>query len=79
MGENRRRKLQMPRAKGYDEMSNEELREALQELKMLKMSAEGQNRSGNTHPGSGMMRQTRIAIARILTILRKRGIRASVS
>lgn len=58
-------------ASDFHQMSTAELQHYLQGLRVMKMSLQGLKESGR--PNSGALRQNRIAIARILTILRKRG------
>lgn len=68
--------LKVMHGKDYNEMSSIELRELLSKLRVEKMSIDGKNKSPmatpNAHP-SGQARQVRKSIARIMTILIKRG------
>jgi ribosomal protein L29 len=68
--------LKVPKAKEFDQMSSDELREMLSQLKLRKMAIDGSNKSPIAHPidhPSGEARQNRKSIARIMTILVKRG------
>jgi ribosomal protein L29 len=70
-----KRTLKVMKAKEFDEMSSDELRERLSELRRNKMSIDGKNKSPMATPAahpSGEARQTRKSIARIMTILVKR-------
>lgn len=68
--------LHVLKAKEYDQMSSDELREALTKLKQQKMVNDAKNQpmvlKKLEHP-SGETRQTKKSIARIMTILIKRG------
>jgi ribosomal protein L29 len=67
-------RLGMPRANDINQMSNAELREALSKLRVEYMGDKSNVERGGTSP-TGRMRETRRAIARILTVMNKRGIR----
>jgi len=60
------------KAKDFDQMSSVELREHLVKLRVEKMSTDGKIRKGDAGL-SGSIRNTKKAIARIMTILVKRG------
>jgi ribosomal protein L29 len=65
-------KTKITKAKEFDQMSSVELRETLWQLKMEKMSIEGKIAKGDAGLG-GSHSNTRKSIARIMTILVKRG------
>ena len=65
--------LNMPRNRDINEATNDELQTQLSDLRMSYMSDKGDTSRGGNPPG-GRMRQTRITIARILTVMRNRGI-----
>jgi ribosomal protein L29 len=69
------RKLGIPNNSELNEMTNEELQVELSGLRATRMH-DTADRERGANPVPGRMRQTRIAIARILTIMQKRGIRA---
>jgi ribosomal protein L29 len=66
--------LEMPRINDIGQMSNEELKNNLVALRGTNMTDRG-NVSRGAIPPVGRPRQTRVTIARILTIAQKRGIR----
>ena len=68
--------LKVTKAKELNEMSNDELRESLAKLKEEKISIESRNKNPAATPlahPSGQARQNRKTIARIMTVLVKRG------
>lgn len=67
-------RLGMPRIADIDQMSNIELRETLSKLRTEYMGDKSDVERGGTAP-TGRMRETRRTIARILTVMNKRGIR----
>jgi len=76
-----KRTLNVMHGKNLHEMTSIELRELLQKSKMEKMRIEGKNKSPMatplSHP-SGEARQNRKMIARIMTVLVKRGERCII-
>jgi ribosomal protein L29 len=66
--------LEMPRQKDLDQMSNEELQTTLAEARGTYMTDKADTTRGG-NPPVGRMRETRRIIARVLTIMQKRGIR----
>lgn len=76
-----KRTLNVMHGKNLHEMTSIELRELLQKSKMEKMRIEGKNKSPMatplSHP-SGEARQNRKMIARIMTVLVKRGERCVI-
>lgn len=70
--------LGLPRINDIGQMSPEELRTNLSELRRTIMKDKGDTSRGG-HPPTGEMRQVRITIARILTVMRKKGISPMVS
>ena len=73
-----RNKQNLLKAREYDQMSNDELKEHLKKLREAYISFQGRNQERSPKPleSTAVLRGTRISIARILTILNKRGIRA---
>ena len=65
------------KAKELDQMSSDELKELLKDLKFAQMSfrERGRQNTNSAKPltKSSTLKQTRIQIARVLTILQKRG------
>jgi ribosomal protein L29 len=68
--------LHVLHGKDYDQMSSDELRETLAKLRKQKMVNEAKNQpmviKKHEH-GTGEIKQTKKSIARVLTILVKRG------
>lgn len=65
--------LNLPRMEDLNGMSPEELQSTLAELRTTVMKDKGDTTRGG-NPPVGRPRQTRVTIARILTIMQKRGI-----
>lgn len=74
-GKASKRTTGLPNAQELDQMSSDELRTLKEKLSTQLMAYKGAHQSASPKPleNPGAMRQTRITIARILTILRKRG------
>lgn len=66
-------RLEMPRIGELNEMSNEELQTTYASVKSTYMTDKA-NTTRGMNPPAGRMREGRKTIARILTIMRKRGI-----
>jgi ribosomal protein L29 len=73
MSQSPKHKLEMPRINDINGMTNEELKDSLKTLRGTYMGDKGNTEKGN-NPPVGRMRQVRITIARILTVMRQRGI-----
>jgi ribosomal protein L29 len=65
--------LEMPRNNDINGMSNEELQMTYAEIRTTYMTDKG-NTTRGMNPPPGRMRESRRTIARILTVMRKRGI-----
>jgi len=61
------------KAKDVRQMSSEERREKLKELKEELMHERGVSAMGGSSPSPGKIRQIRQSIARILTIMKEKG------
>lgn len=69
-----KRKTGLPNNQELNQMSNDDLRSLLAMLRENMMGYKGSNQSASPKPvqSTGVIRQTRITIARVLTILQKR-------